>query len=254
MADTPENTTDTGQVDTPNTTQPAAAEPTTHQHSQRLLNVCRELGIPPEQAATMDDASLRREIQDAELEQRIRASRQPVRPQQTASQQQVQAEPEEEYAIPPELQAKLAEEGVSSVVLDVIRHVGKEAVQGRKTARELQQLRAQQAVQTVDQQIRVALASLPAVGGSKESQFRAIRAELNALAESGEATGQVARDVALAYANVYGGNPPQQQPATPARPAAHVATPTARPTNRLAASLQGKLDNLNGNTAEDFIP
>lgn len=253
MATEPEITSDIGQT-TPEAIQPVAAEPTTHQHSPRLLNVCRELGIAPDQAATMDDAALRREIQDAQLEHQIRAARQPRQTQQQVQQPTPQPEPEEGFDLPAELRAKLVD--VDPALIEAINHIGKEAVKGRKTAKELAQLRQQQAQRDLHRQVQEVLDSLPATAGSKQARSRAVWTELDALSQAGEvdANTPVDQAVKLAYQNVYGAVEATTQPAPAARPAAKPATVTARPTNRLSPSLQGQLDNLNGNTADDFIP
>jgi hypothetical protein len=255
MAAEPEVTTETGQTDTSQAADTTAAEPQKHQHSPRLLNVCRELGIDPAQAATMDDAALRREIQDAQLEFQVRTARNPPRPQQQPK-PQPQAEPEETFEIPAELQARLTD--VDPAVIELAKHIGNQNIaRTKKAQQEVQQLRQQQNIRELHQAVDRVLDTLPAVKGTKQARHRSVWAEMDQLAADGviDHTTPVADAVKLAYANVYGSDEgePAPKPTTTAAQSKR-ATPTAKPTNRLEPQLQGKLDHLNGNTAEDFIP
>lgn len=251
MAD---NIAQTPAVGTPAQPDPA---PQTYQHSERILRIAGELGIDASKASAMDSAALRQEIADAQLESQIRSSRRPqpqVQPQQQAT-QQIQ-EPDEEFVLPVELQSKLVD--VDPAIVEVIKHVGKEAVRGRKTEKELQRLRQEQANRELQSRTAAEIDKLPATGGSREARHRAIFRELADLEVAGELQGMtVAQAVQLAHTNLYGSAQSTPAPAaaqTPAAPQRRPATPTARPTNRLDQNLQGQLDHLNGNTAEDFVP
>src|SRR5262245_51897961 len=83
----------------------APTEPPVHQHSVRMTGIARGLGI--ERPETLDDAALRREIADAQLEFQLAQARQqshaPPPPSSSVP------EPDEEFVIPPELQGELAD-------------------------------------------------------------------------------------------------------------------------------------------------
>lgn len=224
----------------------AAEEPKRHQHSQRVLRVAAELGIAPEEAELMDSVALRQEIADAQLEFQVRSSRRQQSP--IAAPALEPQEPDEEYQFPVEIRDELA--SADPAILKAIKHLGKEAVRGRKAQEEIKRLRQEQANRDLHQQVARVLDGLPVPGGSRESRDRAVFVELAELERRGElADVPVAQAVAKAYRNLYGGTP-----AAAREPRGPAATPTARPTNRLAPEMQGTLDHLNGNSADDFVP
>lgn len=235
-------------VVTPNPAQPVVeAAPTTHTHSDRLLRICEQVGISRDEAANFDDAALRREIQDAQLELNIQQSRRPQSPQPSAPQPQTPAD--EEYDL------GVNTEELDPTLVKALKKVGKDAAKAKRLEEEVKQLRQQQQQENLHRQVTASLDRLPAPGGSREARDRAIMAELAALESSGQLAGfSVEQAVQLAHRNLYGAGP--ARPATPAAPARPAATPTARPTNRLAPALQGKLDHLEGNgeDGERFIP
>lgn len=233
----------------------AAQEPQRFQHSERIIRVAQELGIDPTKAESMDSAALRQEIADAQLEMQIRQSRRGQPVQQQVQQVAAVPEPEEEFVVPPELRVKLAQS--DPAIVELVNLVGKEAVKSRRTQAELARLRQEQVVRDLEHRVDAVISTLPNNGGSNSSRSRAIKAELGALENAGELNGlSVEQAVHLAHRNLFGGttSPSSVSPPPPPPPARPAATPTARPTNRMEPALQGRLDRLDGNTAEDFVP
>lgn len=248
MADEPIPAEPTEVAKTPAPAEPTPAEPTKHTHSQRILRVAAELGISQDEAERLDTVALRQEIADAQIEAQLRQQRQPKQQPQPATPAE---EPDEEFQVPEELQAELAD--VSPAIIKLIKLTGKEALKAKKVEKQLQQLRQDQANREVQAAVVRALDQLPQAVGSKAARDNAVFNELVRMSQAGELRGQsVEQHVREAYANLYGAETPK--PAAAPAPARKPATPTARPTNRLNPVVQGQLDHLDGNSADDYVP
>lgn len=253
-ADAAAQTPETAAAATPATPEAAPAEPVKHNHTQTMLATCDELGISREFAEQTDAATLRQEIADARTLAEVRRAKQrPVAP----AAQTTEQDDDEEFAIPAEVEAELEHTPHTKAL---IKAMGKDAIRGRKAREEVKQVRQQATQQSLEARGNAVLASIPLPQGvDRQTRDMVVWQTAAALDRSNQFPEGTTIEQAIAEAAkrcypMVGAKAATSPPPPPAAPAKPKATPTARPTNRLAAALQSQVDHLDGNTSDDFVP
>jgi hypothetical protein len=208
-----------------------AAEPQKHQHSDHLLRACDALGISRERAELLDKAALREEIQDAQLAYSVTQAR--VEPVAREQPKPPEPEPDEEFVIPPELEAELNDAPGGKATIKLLKTVGKKALKADKLEKQIQQVRQQSSSQSVEAQVNAVLATIPTPGKvGRNTRDRAIYNELACLEKEGRLRGlNLEQCVRLAHESVYGTAGTQQS--VGGGNGIPAPTTSAKPTNRL---------------------
>lgn len=253
-------------VETPTPT-PAAPAPIVH--DPIVLAEARGLGITAEFAASMSPAELYRTTLLL-AKQRAGQGRSP--------QAQEAPAPEQDFALPAEMKAKVAEFDPNLVgfVEEASKLAARAGIErAKKAEQQLAQVQQEQATREFGRQVETVFSSIPGLGagtvrpGSKEHAKReAIKFYLGTLQQGGQDPGPPEVAIPMANAILFGGDAAPAPAAKPARPS---ATPTARPTNRLGAREDDNSEDaivarwdawkrdeekkaLNGSTNGDFVP